>query len=110
MNYMAIPGIGFKLVTPEIILNEVSNRFGYKTEQVLTKNKDQHRDFVAIRQVTMTIMKKTSNLSLSAIGNYFFDKDHVTVLHSIKTVENLRETDKQFKAQTDYLYSRFGLL
>lgn len=39
----------------------------------------------------------TRNISLERIGEKIGNKDHSTVLHSMKTVINLMETDPQYK-------------
>lgn len=61
------------------------------------------RELVLIRQITMTILKKKygEKLSLSAIGKRFPGAagqgvDHSTVIHAIKSVRDLRDSDKAF--------------
>ena len=49
------------------------------------------------RQIAMSLAKKYTQCSLAVIGKQCGDKDHSTVIHAIKTVSNLLETDKQFK-------------
>lgn len=57
------------------------------------------REIVQTRQVAMYFSKNFTNNSLATIGSQIGDKDHATVLHAIKTVNNLCETDKRFAAQ-----------
>ena len=45
----------------------------------------------------MYFAKKYTKSSLINIGNECGGKDHATVIHALKTVENLIETDKQFR-------------
>ena len=45
----------------------------------------------------MFFAKKYTKLSLANIGKYIGKRDHATVLHACKTVDNLNETDKQFR-------------
>lgn len=59
------------------------------------------REIVQARQIAMYFSKKLTKESLATIGNKIGDKDHATVLHSCKTVNNLIETDKRFRAQMD---------
>ena len=47
----------------------------------------------------MFFSKTLTNSSLSAIGAKIGRKDHATVLHACKTVNNLLETDRDFKNQ-----------
>ena len=46
----------------------------------------------------MFFAKKYTKSSLANIGSQIGDRDHATVLHACKTVDNLLETDKEFKA------------
>ena len=56
------------------------------------KLKTRKREIVQKRQMAMVITKQLTNLSLIYIGNYFGKKDHATVLHAVKTVNNLCDT------------------
>jgi chromosomal replication initiator protein len=56
---------------------------------------------VQARQVAMFFSKNLTKSSLATIGLQIGGKDHATVLHACKTVNNLIETDKQFKNQIE---------
>jgi chromosomal replication initiator protein len=45
----------------------------------------------------MFFAKKFTKASLASIGSQIGKRDHATVLHACKTVDNLATTDKQFK-------------
>jgi chromosomal replication initiator protein len=49
----------------------------------------------------MFFSKQLTKSSLTTIGAQIGGKDHATVLHACKTVNNLLETDKKFKGQID---------
>lgn len=55
------------------------------------------RNVVQARQLAMYFSKKMTKSSLASIGSQIGKRDHATVLHACKTVDNLSETDKQFK-------------
>lgn len=63
----------------------------------LMKSKTRKREVVQARQITMYFAKKMTKSSLANIGAHCGGKDHATVLHACRTVNNLSETDKQFK-------------
>jgi chromosomal replication initiator protein len=67
----------------------------------LLKSKTRKREVVQARQIAMFFAKKMTKSSLAKIGMQCGGKDHATVLHACRTVNNLSETDKQFK---QYLY------
>jgi len=63
--------------------------------------KTRKREIVQARQIAMFFSKNLTKSSLSTIGSLIGGKDHATVLHACKTINNLIETDKRFKSQVD---------
>jgi chromosomal replication initiation ATPase DnaA len=59
-------------------------------------NKCRKRHLVTARQLTWHLGHQFTRLSAQAMGD-FFNKEHATVLHGIKTVENLCQVDKEFR-------------
>jgi chromosomal replication initiator protein len=82
-------------VSIEFIVNEVCNRLNIPIEVFYSKSKK--REMVQARQLAMHFAKKYTKCSLAAIGQQCGGKDHATVIHALKTVANLLETDKQFR-------------
>ncbi|MCK4631408.1 MAG: chromosomal replication initiator protein DnaA, partial [Bacteroidales bacterium] len=65
----------------------------------LIQSKTRKREIVQARQVAMFFSKSLTKSSLATIGTQIGGKDHATVLHACKTVNNLIDTDKQFRLQ-----------
>lgn len=63
----------------------------------LISSKTRKREIVQARQIAMFFAKSLTKNSLATIGSQIGGKDHATVLHACKTVNNLIETDKRFK-------------
>ena len=61
------------------------------------QSKTRKRHIVQARQIAMYFSKQLTKSSLASIGKQIGDRDHATVLHACKTVNNLKQTDKQFK-------------
>ncbi|MBM3403872.1 MAG: chromosomal replication initiator protein DnaA [Bacteroidetes bacterium] len=61
------------------------------------QSKTRKREIVQARQLSMYFSKKHTKASLASIGLHCGHKDHSTVLHACRTVNNLIETDKQFR-------------
>lgn len=57
--------------------------------------KSRKREIVKYRQIAMWSAKKLTKCSLALIGNSMAGRDHATALHSIKSVNNLMDTDKK---------------
>lgn len=60
-------------------------------------SKTRKREIVQARQLAMYFSKEYTKSSLATIGMHCGNKDHATVLHAVRTVNNLIETDKQFR-------------
>jgi len=83
------------MTTPLLIIKVVFDYFGISPFYQMTKTRK--REIVIARQVSMYYMKENTRLSLAHIGAYFL-RDHATVLHACKTVNNLRDTDREFRS------------
>ena len=57
----------------------------------------------------MFFAKKYTKSSLANIGSQIGDRDHATVLHACKTVDNLLETDKEFKAHFEDINKKLSM-
>ena len=66
------------------------------------------REIVQARQLAMYFSKKITKSSLSVIGLQCGNKDHATVLHACKTIENLRQTDRNIRAMVDELEKKLS--
>ncbi len=82
-------------VSIEYIQKVVCDYFDLEIE--ILKSKTRKREVVQARQIAMYFSKKMTKSSLANIGAHCGGKDHATVLHACRTVNNLSETDKQFK-------------
>ncbi|HPE86781.1 MAG TPA: chromosomal replication initiator protein DnaA [Bacteroidales bacterium] len=75
----------------------------------LINSKTRKREIVQARQLAMFFSKKHTKSSLATIGLYCGNKDHATVLHACRTVNNLIETDKQFKIFVEEIEKKIKL-
>lgn len=63
------------------------------------QSKKRLRSVTAPRQVCMYFARKMTRLSLEEIGGYFGGRDHTTVMHAVRAVENRRDTEQDFGSQ-----------
>ncbi len=82
-------------VSIDYIQKVVCDYFGLPIDMI--KSKTRKREVVQARQITMYFAKSFTKSSLANIGMQCGGKDHATVLHACKTVNNLIDTDKRFK-------------
>jgi len=90
-----------KEVSIDYIQKEVSKYFDMDVATLQSKTRKRH--IVQARQLAMYFAKRLTKTSLASIGNQIGQRDHATVLHACKTVDNLTETDKQFRKYVEDL-------
>ncbi|MBS1646355.1 MAG: chromosomal replication initiator protein DnaA [Bacteroidetes bacterium] len=73
------------------------------------KSKTRKREVVQARQIAMYFSKSMTKSSLATIGMHCGGKDHATVLHACRTVNNLMDTDKRFRLYIDELEKKISL-
>ncbi len=94
-------------ISIDYIQKIVCDFFGISVEQMNSKTRK--REIVQARQLSMFFSKKLTNASLSTIGIHCGNKDHATVLHACRTINNLFDTDKQFKIQVESIEKKIKL-
>lgn len=67
------------------------------------------RDVARPRQVAMYLAADLTPKSLPTIGRLFGGRDHTTVIHAIKRVEQLIDLDADFAADVDAVRSLLGV-
>ena len=75
----------------------------------LLKAKTRKREVVQARQLSMFLAKNHTKNSLKSIGQFFGGRDHSTVIHSCQAVQNLIDTDIQFKKSVDDIEKKIKL-
>ena len=93
-------------VSIDYIQKVVSDYFEMDVATLQSKTRKRH--IVQARQLAMFFAKKFTKASLASIGSQIGKRDHATVLHACKTVENLAETDKQFRKYKEDLDKKFS--
>jgi chromosomal replication initiator protein len=90
-------------ISIDYIQKIVSDYFQLDVETLQSKTRKRH--VVQARQLA----KKFTKASLANIGSQIGDRDHATVLHACKTVDNLVTTDKQFRKFVDDINKKLSL-
>ena len=95
-----------KEVSIEYIQKVVSDYFQMDIQTLQSKTRKRH--IVQARQIAMYFAKKFTKASLASIGSQIGRRDHATVLHACKTVDNLSFTDKQFRTYVEDLNQKLS--
>jgi chromosomal replication initiator protein len=88
-------------VTIEEIQKRVAQHFNIRTSDMHSARRA--RSVARPRQVAMYLAKQLTARSLPEIGRKFGGRDHTTVMHAVKKVDELREHDPSFAEDVELL-------
>ena len=77
-----------KLISIDNIQKTVATYYKIKVSDLLSKRRS--RSITRPRQMAMTLAKKLTNHSLPEIGDAFGGRDHTTVLHACRKIDELK--------------------
>ncbi|HEY4301138.1 MAG TPA: chromosomal replication initiator protein DnaA [Candidatus Didemnitutus sp.] len=123
-SYSALTGRALDLPTAEallkdVLMEEAQNRLNIEgiQKRVADHYQIRHSDMTSKRrpnaiafprQIAMYLSRQLTRHSLQEIGEAFGGRDHGTVIHAIKTVENLMETDDTVRGSVDFLKTQLS--
>jgi chromosomal replication initiator protein len=84
-----------KDISIDEIKKTVCDFFELPYDKLLSKSRK--REIVMVRQIAMYLSKNHTKYSTAQIGDQIGKKDHTTVIHSCKSIQNMIDTDKAFK-------------
>jgi chromosomal replication initiator protein len=88
-------------VTIEEIQKRVAEHFNIRLADMHSARRA--RAVARPRQIAMYLAKQLTSRSLPEIGRKFGGRDHTTVMHAVRKVEELRESDSAFAEDVDLL-------
>ena len=92
---------GGSQITIQHIISAVTDFYNVKLSDLQSKRR--YKSITGPRQVCMWLARKRTRFSLEEIGIYFGGRDHTTVMHSIKTVDERVAADPTFLHQLEKL-------
>lgn len=84
-----------RLITIENIQKTVCEYYKIRIAELLSKRR--HRSIARPRQMAMALCKELTQHSLPEIGDAFGGRDHTTVLHACRKIDELCETDGRLR-------------
>jgi chromosomal replication initiator protein len=81
------------------IIESVTRFYDVKLTDLLSKRR--HKSIAMPRQVCMYLARKHTRFSLEEIGGYFGGRDHTTVMHAVRTIEEKAVADQKLQAEVD---------
>ena len=94
-----------KSVNVELIQNLVASHFNLSIQELLSQRRS--RSLARPRQIAMYLAKQYTTNSLPDIGRKFSNRDHTTVIHAIKKIEDLLKKDSEIKQSVNEIKKKF---
>ncbi len=91
-------------VTVDLIQSSVCKFFKISKNEMLSSRRSRY--LVRPRQAAIYLTKILTSKSLPEIGREFSNRDHTTIIHSVKTIERLVKDDAELKANIDNLKNK----
>jgi len=88
-------------VTIDLIQSKVCKFFKISKNEMLSSRRSRY--LVRPRQVAIYLTKILTSKSLPEIGREFANRDHTTIIHSVKTIEKLKEKEPEMNSNIDNL-------
>jgi chromosomal replication initiator protein len=79
--------------TIQVIMGAVTEFYGLRIPDLQSKRRQ--RSIALPRQVCMYLARRNTKLSLEEIGGYFGGRDHTTVMHAVRTIEDRRSPESE---------------
>ena len=93
--------ISERKVTIDEIIRKVADHYNLRMSDLLSARRA--RQVARPRQVAMYLAKMLTSRSLPDIGRRFGGRDHTTVIHAVRRIEELRATDSQIAEDVELL-------
>lgn len=81
-----------KEITPQLIIEVVSEHFQISLDQMISKNRS--KDIARPRQIAMYLCKNMTDLPLDSIGALLGGRDHSTIIHGVQKISDEYEADE----------------
>ena len=93
-----------RILNSREIIEKVGNYLNVLPEKIYGKTRWRH--IAEARQICCYLLRSDRhlNLSLKSIGFILNKRDHTTILHSVKVVNNLMEVDEEFREKVKNVY------
>jgi chromosomal replication initiator protein len=95
-----------KRITIQQILDVVTKYYNVRPADL--QGKKRHKSITFPRQVCMFLARRHTRYSLEEIGGYFGGRDHSTVLHAVRTVDENTKNNREVSNQVSHLESQLG--
>lgn len=89
------------------IQQHVAEHYNISVDKLRAKTRK--RPVVIARQLSMFLAKNLTNKSLKSIGEMFGGRDHSTVIYSCRAVQDMMDTDREFRSTVEGLEKQLSM-
>lgn len=94
-------------ITPSFIVKVVAEHFGVSQEDIISKKRNS--EYVIPRQICMYMIREHTTTSLDNIAKMLNKKDHTTILHGCKKIENEMEKNPDIKNKIEIIKKKMNI-
>lgn len=95
-----------KEITPQLIINVVSEHFGVRPEDITSKKRNS--EFVLPRQIIMYLCREMTETSLQGVGKILGDRDHSTINHGVDKIREGIEKNEDLRNKLDVIRKKIN--
>jgi len=93
-------------ITPSYIINVVSEHFGIKVEDIISKKRN--AEIALPRQIAMYLCREMTDISLNEIGSFVGNRDHTTVMHGYTKITEDIKKNPDLAAKIDIIRKKIS--
>lgn len=93
-------------ITPGLIIDVVAEHFNVPKEEITSKKRNS--EYVLPRQIIMYLCRNMIDMSQQSIANLLSKKDHTTIIHGIKKIEDKMTTDEELRSKVETIKKKIS--
>ncbi len=93
-------------ITPQLIIDTVAEHYHIQADDICSSKRNS--DIVMPRQIVMYLCRNLLNIPLKSIGNYIGKRDHTTVIHGIRKVEDEIVTNTELQEEIEIIKKKIN--
>ena len=95
-----------RTITPNLIIDVVADHYNIASTDITSKKRNQ--EFALPRQIVMYICRQLTDVSLNNVGKILGGKDHTTVMHGVKKIEDDMKKNEDLKNNVEAIIKKIN--
>lgn len=93
-------------ITPQLVIDTVAEHFHIQSADIVSNKRNS--EIVVPRQIVMYLCRNMIDIPLKSIGTYIGNRDHSTVIHGIRKIEEELETSENMRNTVDIIKKKLN--